>query len=250
MRLLMRPDRQDSGDALPRTQEAWDLPWGTPELAATRVVELVKALDEERLIVPVTVEASPEDPDHKPLDPATSPLKTIDSPYGHSVVAFTSAHELKRWDPSGRPMTMKAYRVAVAALAGNGSGTITLNPGSPDRTVIPRPAVLALSAGDRWLPAWEDHQLRDQLRSQAQAACPGIINVRLRPEQAYGSSKWDGIVAVDIVVDMGQVLLGAGGDESLARARFGAAMKVISENPRLREASQQVELVPRPASIA
>lgn len=250
MRLLMRPDRRDAGEELPRTATAWALPTDTPELAAERTRALTLALAEERLIVPVSVEADPDDPDHKPLDPSSSPLKTTDSPYGHSVVAFTSADELKRWDPDGRPMTMKTYRVAVGALAGRGSGSITLNPGSGSRTLIPRPAVLALASGDSWLPAWEDRELRDELTAAAKTRCPGIIGIGLRPSAAYGASSWDGGVAVDIAFDMREMIVGADGEESRAREMFAGVMKLLSENPRLREAAQQVELVPRPVSVS
>lgn len=250
MRLLMRPDRRDTGEELPKTAAAWALPDGTPELAAERTRQLVRALGEERLIVPVSVEADPDDPDHKPLDPAASPLKTADSPYGNSVVGFTSAEELKRWDSNGRPMTIKTYRVAVGALTGHGSGTITLNPGSGRRTLIPRPAVLALASGDSWLPAWEDRELRDELTALAKEECPGIVGIGLRPGAAYGAASWDGGVAVDIAFDMGAMIGAAGGNESKARAMFAGMMKRVSENSRLREAAQQVELVPRPVATS
>lgn len=250
MRLLMRPDRSDGGETLPATAKALELPSSTPEEGATRVQQLVQALAEERLIVPVTVEASPDDPGHKPLDPAKSPLQAVDSPFGASVVAFTSVDDLKRWDPSGRPMAMKSYRVAVGALAGGGSGTLTVNPASPSRTVVPRQAVEALAAGDEWLPAWGDTELKEQLKTLAADACPAIVAVGLRPAKAYGSAAWDGAVAVDLFIDPALALRAAGGDESKASAMLGAAMKAVADSPRLKQASQSIELTPRPVSQA
>ncbi len=248
MRLLMRPNRRDVGEALPLTQAAWELPEKTPEQSAQRVQALVSALEQERLIVPVTVEADPEDPDHKPLDPRTSPLQTTDSPYGSSVVAFTSADELFRWDPKGRPMTMKSFRVAVAAVASTDSETITLNPGSKRRTIIPRPAVLALAAGDAWLPAWDNPELVKALKARAQEASPGVVGLKLRPAAPYGSGSWDGGVAVDLYIDP-QKLKGSAGPAE-GKASLAAAMKAVSTDPMLKEAAQSVELVPRPVAGA
>lgn len=246
MRLLMRPDRQDQGQRLPATRAALGLSSDGTKQQAARVEAVVRALAEERLIVPVTVEASPEDPEHKPLAPGSSPLKMVDSPYGPSVVAFTSVDDLKKWDPNGRPMTMKSYRVAVGAAAGHGSGTITLNPSSEGAMLIPRAAVLALAAGDSWLPAWKDEELKAELKAAVQQACGGIVDISLRPEVAFGAESWDGIVAVDVLIDMDKSLRDAGNDESRARANLGAALEAISQNPRLTEAAQRVELVPRP----
>ena len=246
MRLLMRPDRRDLGEPLPMTQVAWDLPLDTPEQAAHRVSELVKALATERLIVPITVEADPDDPDHRPLDPNKSPLKVESSPYGDSVVAFTSAGELADWDPAGRPMTMKSFRVAVGAAAATDSGTITLNPASPRSVLIPRPAVLALSVGDPWLPAWENAELTSQLRAQAVDACPAVVGLRLRPASG-AEGGWDGGVAVDVYVDSQRLPVG---DPSDGKACLAAALGAVGRNPMLKEAAQRVELVPRPVAGA
>ncbi len=246
MRLLMRPDRRDLGEALPMTQAAWDLPFGTAEQAANRVSELVKALATERLIVPITVEARPDDPDHRPLDPNKSPLKVTQGPYGDSAVAFTSADELARWDSGGRPMTMKSFRVAVAATAATDSGTIILNPGSPRSALIPRPAVLALSVGDPWLPAWKNTELISQLRGQAKEACSAVVGLKLRPAPTSDGG-WDGGVAVDLYVDSRKAATEGPSDGKVCLA---AALAAVSQNPMLKEAAQRIELVPRPVAVA
>lgn len=242
MRLLMRPNREDVGDVLPLTEAAWAQPADTPAAAARRVEELVQALASERLIVPVTVEVSPDDPDHKTLTPGKGPLETIEGAFGPSVVAFTSAEELLRWEPKGRPMTMKTYRVAVGALAA--SGTIILNPASPQRTLIPRAAVLALAGGDEWLPPWKNKELTQLLQEAAVAQCPAVVATKVLPSQSYGQNGWDGGVQVEIFADP---------------KRFGSldprgcvanALRAVGDVPMLKESAQSVELVPKLVSEA
>lgn len=248
MRLLMRPDRSDSGELLPRTEAALALPRANAEEGAKRVEQLVEALAEERLIVPITVEAPPESDDHKPLDPNAGPLKAVAGASGSTLVAFSSAEELRKWDPEGRPMTMKSYRVAVGALAQTETGTITLNPASTTRTVIPRSAVLALSSGDSWLPAWEDGELRTELAALAKQELPAIVNVAIRPTKAYGGSGWDGGVTVELLMDTELAVRAADGNEPVVRARLGKAIEAVTTYARLRESAQQIEIVPRPVA--
>lgn len=249
MRLLMRPDRRDTGEVQPRTAEAREMSAKTPDEAAVRVEALVSALSEERLIVPVVVEADPEDPDHKPLDPSTSPLETIDGPDGLRVVAFTSADELKQWDPRGRPMAIKAYRVAVGALAGSGSGAILVDPASEYPVLIPRPAVHALASGDSWLPAWRDNELRQELTDLVRKVLPGAVSARVRPSASGGEMPWDGGVAVEIALDAAKLNIAASGADSGERILLGAAMRELGEYPRLRESAPRVELIPVPVEL-
>lgn len=248
MRLLLRPDRSDRGQTLSRTAAALAMPSGSAEEAASRVVYLVTALAAERLIVPIQIEQHPQDPDHRPLDPGRSPLRSIDGPHGPSVVAFTSTEELQNWDPKARPTPQSSARVAIGALAIAGSAlntTVTINPGSPDRIILPRSAVLALASADIWLPAWQDDELKLELTSLAQSALAEIVAIRLKPADAYGQIGWDGGIRVELLIDVGGVTLEQ--NESFP-VRLAAAMRAVSESERLLQSAQSIELVPCPIS--
>lgn len=253
-RLRLRPDRSDTGQTLPRTQKAWDLLTTTTREAAARTEQIVNALQQERLIVPIEVEEMPTSADHRPRSPRESSIVSTTGPWGASAVAFTSSSALARWDPSARPTGWPAYQLAAATLAGVESGTVILNPSSDRPTLLPRAAVLALCGGDTWLPAWADLELKEELTALAQEHAE-VISVGIRPIASPASiggeeGAWDGAVAVDLFVNASELLGDFTRGGTSAQARLGRALSAVGSSARLREAAQHVELVPRPASIA
>lgn len=206
-RLSQSVNANEAGQTLPQTAAALALP--DP---AQRLVSLVEALENERLLVPAVVEgAACEDGD----------VALTDTDQGPAVVAFTSAETMKSWDSAARPIPMLARRVAMLAVA-QASGRLVIDEGQTGIR-IPRPATVALAHGDRWLPAWQDRELLEEL---ARLVTPRIAFVK--PLPSAGATLR---VAVGIVQGASK--------EDLTRD-----LQRIAAAPRLRPAAELVEIVP------
>ncbi len=236
----MKPDRSDLGELLPDTAKALALPTDGAPRAAHRSWSLQKALNRERLVVPIPVEQHP-DLGHGHQEQGLGeedfiPLKTTATIFGPTVVAFTSADELLRWDAEARPMTMSAQRVAVIAGMTTQVGALLVNPASEAPVFLPTPAVHALAAKDDWLPAWEDGELSSDLLQAARSNCAGVLEVRIVPGESAQQEDWMGGVEVQVLVD---------GNSAENRSQLANALSAIAAEPRLKMAGQSVEIAPK-----
>ncbi|WP_022868017.1 SseB family protein [Schaalia vaccimaxillae] len=229
---MMTHDRQDVGQALPRTSSALLIP-ADEDNGAARLEALVEALVFERVIVPIDVEPDPretgihagESPEgHNPVD-----FVRVETPAGEALAVYSSAQTLGADRPGDRPMALDFRTIGLSALVETG-GRIVMDPGGA-AVVLPRPAVAALSQGDEWLPAWKDHELIEELRSLAGAGQEGpIADVRVM----YAG---DGLFRVELLVDIS-------GDAVAMRARVEAALRAVGSSKRLIAAADRVELAP------
>lgn len=235
-RLSVRVDRQDSGQVLARTGAA---------LAVEDPVESVKALSvalaHERVIVPVNVERHPDRSGvHEYIDPHSDDapqFRVVNTFAGLGVVAFTSVEELQAFDPLARPMPLDFRKVALSALR-DGAARVVLNPAGVTR-VLPRPLVAALAQGDSWLPAWEDHELLDELVSiAAERNVAGRIHgVRLRPHEG-GSA-----VMLEVVATLPD-------DSQQSVSWLMDVHRALLASPRLKVAADAVVVQPEVTFIA
>lgn len=226
-RLQTKPDRSDRGQTLPRTAAALD-----EKEKAKRQAAVVEALGAERLIVPVPVEAHPnESGRHGSQELGEDdeiPLRSADTPAGPAIAVFSSAEALAAWDPEARPMVMHSQKAALTALA-VGIPRLVLDVAGP-AVLIPRPATEALATGDTWLPAWEDQALRETLERKARegSAWADYIGVRLLPTEG-------GITV--------QVRVAARSDEKL-RGRVAKLLADLGREPRLAGSAETIEFQP------
>ena len=248
-RLTLRHDRTDRGQLLPRTSAALELPAGTAFEQAERAAALARALVEERLVVPVPVEAHPDEGgEHQPQglgedDEITLPVVT--GPYGAAVLAFSSAQELGKWEPGARPMTMSAQRVAVAATQAGAPPSIIVDAASNAPVALPVGAIHALVGADGWLPPWQDASLVDTLRTKAREQCDDVVGVQVVPSSgvAVGADTWSGELEV-------RVLFAVGGPTAGQREKMANALATVGNEPRLRTAAPMISLVPQPVAQA
>ncbi|MFC7580809.1 SseB family protein [Schaalia naturae] len=233
-RLSRRVDTTDRGDALPLTRQALALGEGTPEAERARLEGLVEALSAERVILPVEVEVLP-DPGAAGAVHAggrsEASFTRSETPVGPALAVYSSARRLLADRPDARPMPAPVSRAALAALVDTG-GHLVVDPGGA-AVVLPRPATAALAQGDRWLPAWRDAELREDLLDRAAQAGP-VADVRV----VFGGGV---LTRVELAVPVG-------GDPGEVRARLALALRRVGASPRLRAAADRVELVPVPAS--
>lgn len=250
-RLTLTHDRSDLGQLLPKSAAALALPADSMFAQGRRSEALAEALLTERLVVPVPVEAHPDESgEHKPQglgDEDEVPLPVVSGEFGPSVLAFTSAEELARWDPAARPMTMSAQKVAVAATQVGAPPSITVDAASQHPVVLPVGAVHALVGGGRWLAPWEDQALALTLLQDAEKACGEVVVVQIvpGPEASGASGVWSGELEVKVLFQML-----AGTDMATQRESLANALGVVGANPRLTAGAPSVVLVPRPVFTA
>lgn len=233
-RLSMRRGDGDHGDLLPRTAGAMDLKDPTERLEA-----LVAALGEERVIVPIEVEADPRVTGvHAGLgiDAASgADFALVDTPAGPALAVYTSAAALTSDRPGARPMPISFRTVALTALV-EVSGHVLVDPGGA-AVLLPRPAVSALAQGDHWLPAWRDPELASELRELAGCGVNrGVKDVRVSHDGGVG-------VRLELLAD-------PVAEPVSVRGALARAARAVSTSPRLSVAAERVEVVPLWAPMA
>lgn len=250
-RLTLTHDRSDLGQLLPRSAAALALPADSTLAQGRRAAALAEALQTERLVVPVPVETHPDESgEHRPQglgEEDEVPLPVVAGEFGPSVLAFTSAQELAKWDSSARPMTMSAQKVAVAATQAGAPPSITVDAGSDQPVVLPVGAVHALVGGGGWLAPWEDQTLALTLLQAAEKACAEVVVVQIvpGPEVSGPTGTWSGELEVRVLFHME-----TGADMATQRERLANALGIVGAAPRLVAAAPSVVLVPRPVFTA
>jgi hypothetical protein len=128
------------------------------------IADVVAALHEERLLVPLVAEAGDEGigPFGQRVDKTQElSIVTVAGPDGRAVLpAFTSVDAMRAWDPVARPIPIQASRIALAA-AGEGTPLVIVDPGSDTQFVVRRPALRALATGEPWTPSYDDADVAD-----------------------------------------------------------------------------------------
>lgn len=175
-----------------------------------RLVAVVRALAEARVLVPVVAhEESEHDKDVRerltgrrerlggePARSADAPdaschgddgerrasaaLVTVRTPDGREALpVFSSVAELGAWRRDARPVPHFGARTAMAAVDEAG-GVLVLDPASPEPVLVPRPAVWALARGEAWVPALADPAVVSAVR-EAAAGVEGVRRVEVEP---------------------------------------------------------------------
>ena len=249
-RLSLHHDRSDRGQLLPLTSIALAEPFGTVRQKAGRAVALAGALVSERLVVPVPVEAHPDDTgEHRNQGLGVDdeiPLPVASGPYGPTVLAFSSAEQLAAWDPVARPMTMSAQRVALVATQTGAPPSILVDAASAAPVTLPVAAVHALVGADSWLPPWAEPGLASDLLAVAQTQCSDIVDVRVEPLETHDMADgWAGALQVVILYRVD-----AGADFARQKQALANALAALSHHPRLIATAPAIEMVPKPVGAS
>ena len=219
-------NRDDHGQALSKTQHALECPKGS----AQQLEELVHALEDERVIVPIRVEE----------DPRVTGVHAGElghDPAGPAIAAFSSSASLSDFDPSSRPMGLPFKRVALVALV-ESAGRVVLDPQGAD-IVIPRSATAALAQGDHWLPAWKDRDLKNLLLEQASREFSPVSDLHVE----YAGQE---ICRIILEIDASKVRRNEGDlTRSELREKVQGVIEGLSALPRLRAVTDQIQWVPR-----
>ncbi|MGO1544763.1 MAG: SseB family protein [Gulosibacter sp.] len=147
-------------------------------------VEVVDALRDTRLLVPLVAELGEEglnDQGVKVDKSADLSIVTVKAPDGRGVVpVFSSVDAMKRWDDTARPVPVESRRAALAAVD-EGHDLLILDPGSPDTEfAVRRPAVWAISQAIDYELPWRDPEVVAQVQKLLGAE-PRLLGIDLVP---------------------------------------------------------------------
>jgi hypothetical protein len=194
------PAARPTGRALPSTSAfAGDDGAADPDLARAlaamtggtgTVPDVVAALAGRRVLVPVLAELEAAEVTATGLQvdkEASAGIVALRVPDGRTALpVFSSIASLGRWRHDARPVPTQVERAAVSALQ-EGWELLVLDPGGPSTVVVPHPAVRALAAGTRWLPAVQAGVVRADVREAVVACVTGVehvLGVRAEPGRA------------------------------------------------------------------
>lgn len=183
------PFADDNGAVDPRLAaalEARDHPFA--DMAAIEV-EIMAALLDARLLVPVVAVASDHSDDTASglTGDAASDMATVvlTAPDGERALpAFTSTDSLARWNPAGRPVPVTSTSAAQAALE-EGCSVLVLDLAEPGRVVVRSSQLWALAQHRPWVHPARDEVVRGALDAVT-AAHPDIVRIDTDPGP-YGS---------------------------------------------------------------
>jgi hypothetical protein len=139
--------------------------------ADASVADVVRAAHDARLLVPLMSALGEKGvaPSGLAVDKTQElSIVTVAAPDGRAVLlAFTSVHAMRLWNPLARPIPVATPRVALAA-ASEQTPLIVLDPGSPTEFVIRRPALRSLATGETWSPSFEDETVLNAFLESAE----------------------------------------------------------------------------------
>ena len=214
--------------------EYLDALWGA--LAASRVIVPVAAhaLPGARTAVHLAApDVGSRTPDHTiHTNDAAQDAATlaVDLPDGHvALPVFTSAQAMSRWRADMRPVPVEPRRAAQVACVSTDRLWV-LDPGTRDLR-LPRPAVVALSGGEAWVPSWRNGPVQAEVRAQLEEV-DGVTGVAFAPGRAAE-------LRVFIRIDASR------GRSAVARTLEGCQRIMV--NPAWGDLIDTVELCPLPA---
>ena len=147
------PYADDDGSAPPQLAAA--LAKVADDGVAAGLVDVVRALGAERVLVPVMSQAEVvEQVEGLTVDrEASTGVVAISAPDGRQVLpVFSSIATMAAWRTDARPVPVQG-RQAAASAVNDGWELLVVDPGGPVTVPVPRTAVWALANGQQWQPA-------------------------------------------------------------------------------------------------
>lgn len=147
------PYADDDGSTAPELARALERVANEGEAAG--LPDVVRALGEVRVLVPVLAEATVVDEVdglHVDREAATG-VVAISAPDGREVLpVFSSVTAMAAWRTDARPVPVQGRQAAGSAVT-DGWELLVVDPAGPVTVQVPRTAVWALARGEEWLPA-------------------------------------------------------------------------------------------------
>lgn len=255
---LLRPQPFSDDDGTRPLAVARALADSTPD---TRGEQLLAALRDSRLLIPVlphahpgTVPAGPSTDAGRPgantmaathapqavgakaADPAASAcasaaMVAVATPDGRAALpAFTSMEAMRAWDSNARPVPVAAPRAAAAAL-GETEGLMVIDPNNEVTVFVGRPWTHALATGEDWHAPWHSQDLVDEI-ARALSGTEHLMGFQVTP----------GEKAETRVV----LALPAGLSPEQLQPVLGHVQQVLTSSQIVRNSIDSLELTPVP----
>nr|WP_202627530.1 SseB family protein [Cellulomonas sp. APG4] len=145
-----------------------------------RVVDVVAALAEARVLVPVLAEAEVVEKGAEGLAvdrTASTGVVALRTPDGRTALpVFSDVAAMAAWHRGARPVPAEGPRAAASALQ-EGWEVLVVDPAGP-AVVVPHPALRALASGRPWTPAVVDGGVRRELSDVVATALADVEEVR------------------------------------------------------------------------
>nr|WP_245190396.1 SseB family protein [Leucobacter exalbidus] len=172
--------------AAPSAEAHWD---AVARLADAHA-EVIAALGESRVLVPMVAEAGDIGltPEGKTVEKTQElSIVAVAAPDGRTVLpVFSSTAAMTAWNNTARPIPVPGPQAAVAA-AQEEHDLIVIDAGSADLVYgVRRPAIAALALGERYVPAWADAEVVAAFEASA-AAEPDVARVWIAPADLAGT---------------------------------------------------------------
>lgn len=147
-------------------------------LAGGGLGEVLEALRTARVLVPVLARVEAEAVAHglRVDKEASTGVVAVRAPDGRTALpVFSDVTRMTRWHPQARPVAAEGPRAAASALQ-EGWEVLVVDP-ADDGVLVPRPAVIALATGERWIPAVLAGRVDDVVRSALVDVAEGVPGV-------------------------------------------------------------------------
>ena len=140
-----------------------------------RLADVVAALPGRRLLVPVVAQREPAQDQaataRQGEEQADMVMVSLRAPDGRKTLpVFSSVRSMAAWNTTARPVPVESRRVALAALE-ESCELLIIDPASPTRLVVPRPALWALARGESWTPILNDAAAMSEILTAVRASC-------------------------------------------------------------------------------
>lgn len=242
--LHAHPFAGDDGSAAPALAAALAGWRAGPSVAGLRAV--IAALGRARVFVPVVPVATSRGRDAATglaTDNASEmAVAFVAAPDGRRALpVFSAAGRVTAWNPRARPVPAESSRAALAAVQ-EGAELAVLDPGAEEPAVlVRRPALWALAQGRAWRPAWDDPEVAEAVRAEAQSAQDELGSALGPAVAAVACEPGPGVLGPGAEVRV-VVALRPGLAEASVRALVGVLGRRLRADPTVAERIDSLEV--------
>lgn len=170
--------------------ESAEAHWNAVARLADCHAEVIAALGEARVLVPMLAEAGDVGvtPEGKTVEKTQElSIVAVAAPDGRTVLpVFSSVTAMKAWNDTARPIPVPGPQAAMAA-AQEEHDLIVIDAGSPELVYgVRRPAIVALALSQRYVPAWADAEVVAAFEASADTE-PDVARVWIAPGDLPGT---------------------------------------------------------------
>src|SRR5690625_2224244 len=150
-----------------------------------RIGAVVEAMRSERVLIPVVANVEEmEEPEYEGQivgdKRSHAAMVTVETPDGRAAIpVFSSVEAMTMWREDARPVPVQARQAALAAGT-EADSLLVLDPGTPQATLIPSQAVVAIAKGEEWINPLLDSQVHSAIAGIVESI-PAAVRAEVEP---------------------------------------------------------------------